>query len=46
MTISRYRRREKKLRKDGTEKIRGQEMDWTKKKIQEMTEVVQRMTVK
>ena len=44
MTISRARRREKKLRKDGTEKKREQKMDWTKKKIKEITEVVQTMT--
>ena len=45
MTISRPRRREKKLRREGTEKKREQKMDWTKKKIKEITEVVQRMTV-
>ena len=45
MTISRPRRRKKKLRKDGTEKKREQKMDWTKKKIKEIREVVQRMTV-
>ena len=40
MTISRPRRREKKLRREGTEKKREQKKDWTKKKIQEITEVV------
>ena len=45
MTISRPRRREKKLRKDGTEKKREQKMDWTKNKIKVITEVFQRMTV-
>ena len=45
MTISRPRRREKKLRREGTEKKRGQKKDWTKKKIKEIKEVVQRMTV-
>jgi hypothetical protein len=37
MTISRPRRREKKLRREGTEKKRGQKKDWTKKKIKEIT---------
>jgi len=41
MTISRPRRREKKLRREGTEKKREQKKDWTKKEI---TEVVQTMT--
>ena len=41
MTISRPRRREKKLRREGTEKKREQKKDWTKKKIKEITEVVQ-----
>ena len=41
MSISRPRRREKKLRREGTEKKREQKKDWTKKKIQEITEVVQ-----
>jgi len=45
MTISRPRRRKKKLRKDGTEKKREQKMDWTKNKIKVITEVFQRMTV-
>ena len=44
MTISRTRRREKKLRREGTEKKREQKKDWTKKKIKEITEVVQTMT--
>ena len=44
MTISRPRRREKKLRREGTEKKRDQKKDWTKKKIKEITEVVQTMT--
>ena len=41
MVISRPRRREKKLRLEGTEKKREQKKDWTKKKIREITEVVQ-----
>ena len=44
MTISRPRRREKKLRVEGTEKKREQKKDWTKKKIKEITEVVQTTT--
>ena len=44
MTISRPRRREKKLRREETEKKREQKKDWTKKKIKEITEVVQTMT--
>ena len=44
MTISRSRGREKKLRRDGTEKKREQSKDWTKKKIKEITEAVQNMT--
>ena len=44
MTISRSRGREKNLRQDGTEKKRGQKKDWTKKKIKEITEAVQKMT--
>ena len=44
MTISRTRRREKKLRREGTEKKREQKKDWTKKKIKEIKEVVQTMT--
>jgi ribosomal protein S25 len=46
MTISRPRRRVKKLRREGTKKKRGQKKDWTKKKIKEITEVVQTMTEK
>ena len=42
MIISRPRRREKKLRREGTEK-KETEKDWTKKKIKEITEVVQTM---
>jgi len=44
MTISSHRRREKNLRREGTEKKREQKKDWTKKKIKEITEVVQTMT--
>ena len=44
MTISRSRRRKKKLRRDGTEKKREQIKDWTKKKIKEITEAVKKMT--
>ena len=44
MTISRPRRREKGLKSEGTEKKREQKKDWTKKKIKEITEVVQTMT--
>ena len=43
MTISQSRGREKKLRRDGTEKKREQKKDWTKKKIKEITEAVQKM---
>ena len=43
MAISRPRRREKKLRWEGTEKKREQKKDWTKKKIKEIIEVVQTM---
>ena len=43
MAISRPRSREKKLRREGTEKKREQKKDWTKKKIKEITEVVQTM---
>ena len=44
MTFSRPRGREKKLRREGTEKKMGQKKDWTKKKIKGITEVVQTMT--
>ena len=44
MTISRSIGRENKLRQDGTEKKREQKNDWTKKKIKEITEAVQKMT--
>ena len=44
MTFSRSRGREKKLRQNRTEKKREQKKDWTKKKIKEITEVVQKMT--
>ena len=43
MVISRPRRREKKLRLEGTEKKREQKKDWTKKKIKEIAKVVQTM---
>ena len=43
MAFSRPRRREKKLRREGTEKKREQKKDWTKKKIKEIIEVVQTM---
>ena len=43
MTITRSRRRKKKLRRDGTEKKREQKKDWTKKKMKEITEAVQKM---
>ena len=46
MAISRPRSREKKLRREGTEKKREQKKDWTKKKIKEITEVVQMMADK
>ena len=44
MSVSTSRNREKKLRRDGTEKKRDTKKDWTKKKIKEITEVVQTMT--
>ena len=44
MTISRSRGREKKLRRDGTEKKREQKKDWTKKEIKQITEAFQKMT--
>ena len=44
MTIARSRGRERKLRRGGTEKKREQKKDWTKKKLKEITEVVQMMT--
>ena len=44
MTISRSLGREERLRRDGTEKKRGQKKDWTKKKIKKITEAVQKMT--
>ena len=44
MTNTRLRRRENKLRREGTEKKREQKKDWTKKKIKEIKEVVQTMT--
>jgi DNA topoisomerase VI subunit B len=44
MASSRPRRREKKLRREGTEKKREQKKDWTKKKIKEITEVVHMLT--
>ena len=44
MTIVQSRGRERKLRRDGTEKKREQKKDWTKKKIKEITEAVQKLT--
>ena len=44
MTISPSRARERKLRRDGTEKKREQKKDWTKKKLIEITEVIQTIT--
>ena len=44
MAISRSLGREKKLRRKGTEKKREQKKDWTKKKITEITEAVQKMS--
>ena len=44
MTISRSRGREKRLRRDGTEKKGEKKKDWTKKKVEEITEAVQKMT--
>ena len=43
MAISRPRRREKKLRREGTEKKSEQKKDRKKKKINGITEVVQTM---
>ena len=40
MSVSTSRNREKKLRRDGTEKKRDTKKDWTKKKIKEITNVV------
>ena len=44
MSVSTSRNREKKLRRDGTEKKRGTKKDWTKKKIKEITDVVHELT--
>ena len=44
MSISTSRNREKKLRRDGTEKKRDTKKDWTKKKIKEITDVVHELT--
>ena len=44
MTMLRPRRRETKLRREGTEKKREQKKDWTKKKLKDITEMVQTMT--
>ena len=44
MTISRSRGREKKLRRDGTEKKREQKKDWSQRKIKKITEAVQKIT--
>ena len=44
MSVSTSRNREKKLRRDGTEKKRDTKKDWTKKKIKEITNVVHELT--
>jgi len=44
MTASRSRGRERKLRRDGTEKKRESKKDWTKKKLKEITGVIQELT--
>ena len=44
MSVSTSRNREKKLRRDGTEKKRDTKKDWTKKKIKEITDVVNELT--
>ena len=44
MTNSRSRGKEKKLRRYGTVKKREKKKNWTKKKIKEITEAVQKMT--
>ena len=44
MSVSTSRNREKKLRRDGTEKERDTKKDWTKKKIKEITDVVHELT--
>ena len=43
MTIFRSRGREKKLRRDGAEKKREQKKYWTREKIKEITEEVQKI---
>ena len=44
MSVSTSRNREKKLKRDGTEKKRDTKKDWTKKKIKEITDVVHELT--
>ena len=44
MSVSTSRNREKKLRRDGTEKKRDTKKDWTKKKIKEITDVIHELT--
>ena len=44
MAASRSRGRERKLRRDGTEKKRESKKDWTKKKLKEITGVIQELT--
>ena len=44
MSVSTSRNREKKHRRDGTEKKRDTKKDWTKKKIKEITDVVHELT--
>ena len=44
MTVSKSRGRERKLRSEGTEKKRESKKDWTKKKLKEITGVVQELT--
>jgi len=44
MSVSTSRNREKKLRRDGTEKKRDTKKDWTKKKIKEIVDVVHELT--
>ena len=44
MTVSKSRGRERKLRSEGTEKKRESKKDWTKKKLKEITGIVQELT--
>ena len=44
MTVSKSRGRERKLRREGTEKKRESKKDWTKKKLKEITGGVQELT--